>query len=424
MKNELEETIADLVPSLANLFAEIAAQTADRNGITRDAYGPIETAAGDLLIDFSRRHDLVADYDPVGNVNVTAPGKPADDVVIIASHIDSVPLGGNYDGLAGVIAGIATLAALHSVGAPSRHAVRVVGFRGEESPWFGSAYLGSKLFTGQITLAEAKAMRRFDTGKTLVEHLHDIGVPESRIGGDPLVPFDRIRAYLELHIEQGPLLQDLDKPVGIATAVRGNIRYPFARCIGQYAHSAAVPRRLRSDAVMATSKLIAYADDRWRKESEAHDDLVFTCGIFQTDGAEHSMTKVPGEVRFSLNIGSIDDGAMDRMHMALISRAEELAREHNVRFDLGPRVGTGAIGLDDGVAAVLRRGSQAVGLDGYAMPTVGHDAAMFARRGVPAGIILIRNANGSHNPDEHMEIADFALGLQVLAQSAHDLASR
>ena len=117
---------------------------------------------------------------------------------------------------------------------------------------------------------------------------------------------DRVRAYLELHIEQGPVLVDLDNPVAIATAIRGNIRYPFAKCYGSYAHSAAVPRRLRADAMIATAKLIAFADELWQKELEAgHDDLVFTCGICHTDAVEHSMTKVPGETSFSLNIGSM-----------------------------------------------------------------------------------------------------------------------
>jgi N-carbamoyl-L-amino-acid hydrolase len=425
MNEELLKAVDRLLPSLADLFAQIGKRTSDGVGISRDAYGEVETAAGDMVIEFARAQGLQAKYDRVGNVNVTAPGCfDASPEMLIGSHIDSVPRGGNYDGLAGVIAGIGTLSALEKCALAPRKALRVLGFRGEESPWFGPAYLGSKLFLGQLSRSEAESLRRFDTGKTLVEHLRQIGVPASDIGDRPIVSLERVRAYLELHIEQGPLLEDLARPVGIATAIRGNIRHPFAKCIGRYAHSAGVPRHLRSDALMATVKLIAYADEHWRLQIEAgHDDLVFTCGIFQTDAAHHSMTKVPGEIAFSLNIGSISDDVMEEMNRALTAKAEALAREHNVRFDFGKRVGTGALELDSDIAGIIGQTAQDIGVKSHAMPTVGHDAAMFKRLGIPAGIILVRNANGSHNPDEHMEMDDFGLSLKLLASSVLAIAA-
>jgi beta-ureidopropionase / N-carbamoyl-L-amino-acid hydrolase len=425
MHNELVEAVDRLMPLLADLFAQIGERTSDGVGISRDAYGDVETAASEMVIDFARAQGLEAKYDRVGNVNVTAPGCFDDSPeLLIGSHIDSVPRGGNYDGLAGVIAGIGTLSVLQELGLAPRKTLRVLGFRGEESPWFGTAYLGSKLFTGQLSRSEAESLRRFDSRKTLLEHLAHVGVLASDIGDRPIVPLDRVRVYLELHIEQGPLLEELGRPAGIATAIRGNIRHPFAKCFGRYAHSAGVPRHLRCDALMATVKLIAGADEHWRKEIEAgHDDLVFTCGIFQTDSAHQSMTKVPGEITFSLNIGSISDSVMEAMHRFLVSKAEALAREHNVRFDFGKRVGTGALALDSEIAGIVGRTAQNIAVETHAMPTVGHDAAMFARLGIPAAIILVRNANGSHNPDEHMEMDDFGLSLKLLASSVVEIAT-
>jgi beta-ureidopropionase / N-carbamoyl-L-amino-acid hydrolase len=426
MSDALVKTIDGLTASLSDLFARIAERTGDENGISRGSYGEAETAAAEILMDYARRQGLDVGYDRVGNVTVTAQGQfETDPEILIGSHIDSVPRGGNYDGLAGVIAGIGTLVALEACGLGTQRGVRVIGFRGEESPWFGTAYLGSKLFTGQLTLAEAEAMHRFDTGRTLAQHLTEIGVERSQIDGRPAVSLDRVRAYLELHIEQGPELVDLGRPIAIATAIRGNIRYPFAKCIGRYAHSAAVPRRLRADAMMATAKLIAFADEQWRREIEAgHEDLVFTCGICQTNSAEHSMTKVPGETNFTLNIGSISDAVMDRVHQSLLDKAQALAEEHHVRFELGERVGTGAVALDPEVIGEIAGSCQSIETDPHTMATVGHDAAIFARMGIPAGIILIRNDKGSHNREEQMDMDDFSVGLKVLASSVNGIVTR
>ena len=407
-----------LEPKLTALFAKIGEASQDSVGITRDAYGERETAAAEKLLSFARAAGLEANYDRVGNLHVTAAGrfdeKPE---ILIASHLDSVPHGGNYDGLAGVIGGIGVLMVLP----PEIGAVRVIGFRGEESPWFGTAYLGSKLMLGELGRKDASVLRRFDTGMTLAEHLAALGFDQPR-AKTPIIPLDRVKAYLELHIEQGPLLEDRKRPVGIATAIRGNIRYPFAKCIGRYAHSAAVPRDLRSDAVMATAKLVTHADECWRALIEAgHDDLVFTCGIFQTDAAEHAMTKVAGEVSFSINIGAVDDSVMEDMRNKIMTRADELTREHHVRFDFGKRVGTPAIALDSSVVACVEQASEEVGINPVLMPTVGHDATMFARRGIPTSVLLIRNSNGSHNPAEHMEMADFIAGTKVLAGAVRAL---
>ena len=418
---DLHAAIDRLSDDAAALFAQVRDATKDDVGVTRDAFGAKETAAGEILIGFCQRHGLAAGFDAVGNLAVALPGtrdRGAD--VLVASHLDSVPRGGNFDGLAGVIAGVLVLVALRQTGAPTDRNIRALGFRCEDSPWFGTAYLGSKLAAGALTLTDLEALRRFDTGRTLADHLRALGVRvASPPIGVPQIAPARIRAYLELHIEQGPLLESTDTPLGIATALRGNIRYPFAKCLGRYAHSAAVPRHLRSDAAIATAKLIAHADERWRALIEAgHDDLVFTCGILRTDPAEHAMTKVPGEVTFSLNIGATTDAAMAALHDAIVLRADEIAAEHGVRFAFGTRVGTPATRLNPAIQAAAAEAARALGIPARAMPTVGHDAATFARLGVPAGVLLVRNSNGSHNPAEDMALADFMLGVQVLAQTA------
>jgi N-carbamoyl-L-amino-acid hydrolase len=418
--SDVHAAIDNLSDAAAALFEQVRAATADIVGVTRDAFGAKETAAGEILIEFCRKQNLAAGFDAVGNLAVTLdPNRRASEIVL-ASHLDSVPRGGNFDGLAGVIAGVLVLAALKATGARTARDIRTFGFRCEESPWFGTAYLGSKLAAGALSRADLDQLRRFDTGRTLADHLTALGVSlASPPIGVPQVEPARIAGYLELHIEQGPLLLSTDTPLGIATALRGNIRYPYAKCLGDYAHSAAVPRHLRRDAAIATAKLIAHADERWRALIEAgNDDLVFTCGILHTDAAEHAMTKVPGEVTLSLNIGATTDAAMEALHGDILRRAAELAAEHNVRFDLGARVGTPATKLDAKIQSTAAEAARALGIAARAMPTVGHDAATFARLGVPAAVLLVRNENGSHNPAEAMAMADFMVGVHVLAETA------
>jgi len=426
MNETILSSIEALRPALSTLFADIAQASRDGAGITRDAFGPRETHAAKLIAAFADSAGLHSGYDAGGNLHVAAAGR-LDEApeIIIASHLDSVPVGGNYDGLAGVIAGVAVLLAFKREDISLRRHVRVVGFRGEESPWFGTAYLGSKLLLGELTHNDLNALRRFDTGKTLADHIADLGIvlPKGKL--EPTLSLTRLMAYLELHIEQGPILQNLGRPLGVAVAVRGNIRYPFAKCIGHYAHSAAVPRQFRRDALITSAKLVAFADDRWRALIEAgHDDLVFTCGIFHTDLSKHAMTKVPGEVTFSLNIGATKDEVMEDMRQSIMTRAEELARAHDVKFAFGQRVGTPAVNLDADLLAEVEHAGGEIGIAPLPMPTVGHDAVMFQRRGIPSSVLLIRNTNGSHNPEEHMEMADFEVGVKVLASTVYNLCQR
>jgi beta-ureidopropionase / N-carbamoyl-L-amino-acid hydrolase len=418
--SDIHSAIDSLSDDAAALFDQVRAATADIAGVTRHAFGAKETAAGEILIEFCRRHGLAASFDAVANLAVTLDAPQSEREVVLASHLDSVPRGGNFDGLAGVLAGVLVLAALKASGARGTHGIRTYGFRCEESPWFGTAYLGSKLCAGVLARADLDKLIRFDTGRTLADHLTALGVSlASPPIGVPQIAPERIAAYLELHIEQGPLLIATDTPLGIATALRGNIRYPYAKCLGHYAHSAAVPRHLRRDAAIATAKLLAHADERWKSLIEAgNDDLVFTCGILHTDAAEHAMTKVPGEVTFSLNIGATTDAAMEALHGDILRRAVALEVEHNVHFELGARVGTPATKLDANIQNVAAESARTLGIGARAMPTVGHDAATFARLGVPAYVLLVRNTNGSHNPAEAMAISDFVMGVHVLAETA------
>jgi beta-ureidopropionase / N-carbamoyl-L-amino-acid hydrolase len=418
---KLAGAIRELKDASAGLFRSIADASRDKvEGITRAAYGPEETATGEILADFARSEGLQASWDGVGNIHMTRPGNgKSNKEIVIGSHIDTVPRGGNFDGLAGVVAGAILLAALQRAAIATDHGIRVIGFRGEESPWLGQAYVGSKLLMGALSRDELHNLKHSSYGKSLWQLLEDLKLdPEESLNRKQIQPAN-IHAYLELHIEQAPLLVSLNRPVAVARAVRGNIRHPKVTVTGEYGHSGAMPRHLRKDTVMATAKLLASIDGEWKRLIDAgNDDLVYTTGVIQTNADTHTMTKVPGELTWSFNVGATNDGVMQELYDFAIRKADELAREHSVTFDFGVRTGSSASPLDPRIMNAAIRAGEDLSIEMEIMPTVGHDAAIFEKNGVPCGVILIRNENGSHNADEAMEIEDFILGVQVLGATA------
>jgi N-carbamoyl-L-amino-acid hydrolase len=383
-------------------------------GITRPTYGEAEELAAQAVTAFARERGLAVDADAFGNLRITRRDDAEGTAVASGSHLDSVPNGGNFDGLAGAVAAVAVLAAAEAAGLRLRRPLLALAMRGEESPWFGPAYIGSRLMLGHSTLDEIGGLRRADSGRTLREHLQALGYP-----GAPGAVLDAaaLACFLELHIEQGPVLEDSGTPIGIASAIRGNVRFPAARCRGAYGHSAALPRAHRKDAVLAVADL-ALALDRYWAEVEAEDEsFVATMGKFFTDPAQHAMTKVAGEVGFSLNVGSIDAGQLARARAFMMEQITRIEAERSVAFNLGAETGTAPVALDPALVAMSEESAAAWGIASRRIATVGHDAAMFALKGVPTGVLLMRNQNGSHNPGETMSREDFSMGVYVLAST-------
>ncbi|MBY0318454.1 MAG: hydantoinase/carbamoylase family amidase [Reyranella sp.] len=408
------------------LLGQIGQETADSPGITRAAWSGNEEKAAELARAFGRRHGLQVLNDAFGNIQFLLPGvDPATPCITTGSHLDSVPHGGNYDGLAGVAAGLAVLAAANADSRSCALPFRVVAMRCEESPWFGTAYLGSRLMLGLSTLDEIGDLVRSDSRKSLRHHLQALGYPRTDGATAPLLNSGLVTSFLELHIEQGPLLEADGIPVGIATAVRGNVRFPEARCAGAYGHSAALPRRFRQDAVLAVAELALGLDRHWQDRiAQGDEDFVFTVGKFSTDAAQHAMTKVAGEVRFSLNFGAAVKSSLDAARTLLFDLVKGIERDRGVTFELGGEVGTAPTEMDATLMAHIEEAAGALGIATRRMPTVGHDAAMFVRAGIPSAVILVRNANGSHNSEEALDREDFARGVHVLGRAMHRASAR
>lgn len=390
------------------LFEQLAACSQRPRGITRDTYGAGENAAHDVFRAAATSLGLAIRQDAALNTYATWAGSDRSlPPLVVGSHLDSVPHGGNFDGAAGVIAGLVAVSALAKLGLKPRRDVTVMGIRAEESVWFQVSYIGSRSALGTLPAGAIEASR-IDTGRTLAEHLSECGGdPEAiRAGRHELDP-SKVHAFVEVHIEQAPSLIELGCPIAICTGIPGNFRYPEARILGRYDH-VGTPRRFRRDAATAGADFAVALDRLWQEHEAAGIPMAATLGRFHTDAAAHGMTSVAGEFRFSLDVRAYDVAVLTRLEERLLEIIREIEAHRSVRFEFGPRA-SAAVGIMS--PSIRTEMEQAAGMLDIHAAAIGspasHDAAAFAAAGVPTAMIFVRNANGSHNPDEAMEIADF-----------------
>ncbi len=405
-----------------SLFRDLRTATRGGRGVTRESYGDGENEAIALVRKAAHRHGLETGIDGAANLVISLPGR-ADERPYIAcgSHLDSVPEGGNYDGAAGVVAGLLAMIRMHAEGAPPVRNVKTIALRGEESAWYGKAYAGSSALFGKLAPEDLAAPRREGDG-TLGEAMARVGARMDLIeAGTPMIDPRDIAGYIELHIEQGPVLVAADRPTAVVTGIRGNIRHRRIACTGEAGHSGAVPREQRRDAVFAAARLIATLDDHWRDRVAAGEDLVVTAGVIETDARAHSMSRIPGEVFFSFEARSQSQETLESFYALLRAECDRLAADRGVAFAFDRRIDSTPARMDRAWIDTLVAHSDTLGLPTETVASgAGHDAVLFAAAGIPAAMIFIRNRNGSHNPREAMDIEDFMKGCDLLHRSLMD----
>jgi beta-ureidopropionase / N-carbamoyl-L-amino-acid hydrolase len=396
----------------ASLFDTLDRATRRGVGISRDSYGDGEQAAHDILRTAAVDAGLDVKVDAIGNLYMTLEGRERHAPrIIVGSHLDSSPQSGNFDGAAGVVAGVCALAAFKQGGIRPDCDISVMAIRAEESSWFNVSYLGSGGAFGLLDPA-CLGVTRSDNGRSLEATLRERGFdPEVIRRRQALLNPADIRAYLELHIEQGPTLVARGLPAAVVTGIRGCKRFRNARCIGEYAHSGAVNRAHRHDAVAATVALLHHLQMLWLRYESKGADLTLTCGELYTDPAYHAPSKIAGETRFVIDIRSISQQVMDEVAEEARRAAQRIGAESRVSFELGEAADSPPAVMD----ARLRTALRAQLRDPFEMPSgAGHDAAIFAKVGIPTGMIFVRNEHGSHNPEEAMSLEDFGVAAAAL----------
>ncbi|MFS2162399.1 hydantoinase/carbamoylase family amidase [Variovorax sp. Varisp62] len=409
-------SLLELQPMAEKLFSDVRELTFDGVGVTRQSYGRGESDTADYLRAFAASEGLEVKPDRAANLVFGLPGTASVSAVTwTGSHIDSVPQGGNFDGYAGVVAGLLCLVAQKASGRSYDRPLEVVAFRGEESAWFGKAYMGSGALLGKISESDLSLKQR-TTGESMETCMRRCGADVDAIRTQQLLLDKvRIKAYIELHIEQGPVMVARKLPLAVVSGIRGNVRHNRVVCHGDAQHSGVVPRWLRHDAMFAVADLIMRIDEHWRVLLERGTDLVVTTGIVSTDPVEHSISRIPGQVSFSLEARSKSTDTLEAFYQLMRAECAAIERERGVRFEFDGRMLSEPATMDGEICGVLANACTAQDAAFEVIPSgAGHDASLFANAGIPSGMLFVRNQNGSHNPHEAMEIDDFMLGVRAM----------
>lgn len=398
------------------IFDDIREMSRDVQGVTRQAFSAKETEVLEYLTAIGRTLDLEIKPDRAGNVWMTLPGKDrALPAFVAGSHVDSVPQGGNYDGLAGVTAALTVAWWMRQTGYQPVRDFTVLMMRGEESSFFGKAYMGSLGMLGKLSEKDL-ALKIRDGSCTLAQAMQSCGIDTGAVsGGKALIDTDKIAAFVELHIEQGPTL-DVQKEAraGIVTGIRGNIRHKAVKILGEAAHSGATDKPYRHDALMAFTDWMQRIDRAWDRWLVNGEDLVFTVGVLKM-ASSAAISVIPGEVTFSVDIRSLSADTVRRFHDLMQKYGEEVAAERGVKIEYDPALLTAPSGVDSQLSDRLESSAKAEGIPCIRLASgAGHDSAVLGNNGIPVAMIFVANQLGSHNPHEAMKMEDFMQGTDIL----------
>ena len=415
-KGDTFESFKELGSFVTDLFTAIAQLSADTEGVSRPAFSAKESEVLGYLETVALEYGLSVSQDGGKNYLFSlTEDEAAQQYVLVGSHIDSVPHGGNYDGLAGVLAGLLCLIRAKQDGKRFARPVKVIALRGEESHWFGPCYIGSKCLTGQLSNAELFSRHKED-GRTLEEHLAVLGIDTDAIRkGKPLMDVSDLLEYIELHIEQGPMLVEKRIPAAVVSGIRGNLRHKNIVCKGEAGHSGAVPRVYRHDPVMAFADLLSRLDESWLTIIQKGGDLVLTSGVVATNPETHSLSRIPDQVGFSLDCRSQSTAVLHEMRELIGQEMAQIEADRKVTFLVDEEISTAPAKMSETLTTELKNAMGRIGLEPFVMSSGGgHDAAVFSNAGIPAGMVFVRNQNGSHNPHEAMDIDDFLVGSSII----------
>lgn len=401
LKIDAERTLADL--------RELAHFGGVGSGVHRRALEREDVAARQWLCARMRAAGLEAQIDGIGNVVGRTPGSRRH--ILIGSHTDSVPKGGWLDGALGVIFGLEVARAVVEAGATGDLGIEVVSFSDEEGRFAG--LLGSSVFCGRRTLENALSLRA-DDGTRL-----DVALAQAGYAGHPVAALDCDRhvAYLEPHIEQGPVLEQAGRQIGIVTEIVGVERCNLA-FTGQADHAGTTPMSLRRDAAAALFEFaVAFAQ---YCRTEGSSSTVWNLGLAQFDPGAYNVVARRAEISIEYRDGSAQ--VLARIRDAIPGLAARVAATHRVEWNVEPGVRTSPARMDAGLMTRIESAAAATGAPCLRMPSgAGHDAMLFADR-IPTGMLFVPSIGGrSHDISEDTHEADIRLGLQVFAAVIGDI---
>jgi beta-ureidopropionase / N-carbamoyl-L-amino-acid hydrolase len=385
------------------------------NGVNRAALSKEDIAARKVLIGWARERRFETGVDAIGNLFVRRPGQDAAAAPVLAgSHMDSQPRGGRFDGIYGVLAALEALEAMDEAGVKTRRPIELVAWTNEEGGRFPPCTMGSAVHTGAHKLEEFLDVKD-NEGVLLRDALAQTLAATPGLTQRPIKA--PAAAYIEAHIEQGPLLENAGKTIGIVTGIQG-LRWFNVEVSGKTDHAGTTPLALRQDALRDAVNIIGALHELTR---DATDTVRFTVGRMVV--TPNSPNSVASHVLFSVDVRHPDRTTLDRLANAVEPVARKAAQQCAVKVT--PTLHDGPCVFDPGVVGAIERAADELKLPSMRLASGASHDAMYMARVCPTGMIFVPCEKGvSHNEAENAKPADLAAGARVLTAALLELAER
>jgi allantoate deiminase len=378
-----------------------------RGGVSRFAWTPELARANEWLSERLAELGLEVELDPAGNVlGRWQAGEGT--AVLLGSHLDTVPNGGRYDGALGVLAALDVVRRLKAEGVEPRRPLWVASFNDEEGGRFQTGMLGSRSFCGDCDLEDWAR-------RGIPEAMAAAGFDFARLGDARRA--DEVGAYLELHIEQGPVLERAGIDLGVVTAITGMIGFR-ARFLGEANHAGTTPMELRRDALAGAARAVLALRDEARSRS----DMTANVGVISAEPGGFNV--VPGAAELTIDVRSPTADGFARLASFVRETLERIAGEEQLGLELRETHRKEPIALDPSLQDALEEAAREEGASTMRLPSgAGHDAMVLAHH-VPAAMLFVPSRGGlSHTPEEFSEPRHCELGARVLARTVRGLVS-
>ena len=399
---------------------ELAAITEPEHPYTRRSFSPLHLQGRDWIRRQFEEAGLEPSLDAAANLSGRRDGTEAGLApIVIGSHSDTVPGGGRFDGIAGILSGLEVARALRDNAVQLRHPLEIVDFLAEEPSEFAMSCIGSRGMVGNLTAAHLRLPG--PDGETLGAAIGRMGGDAKALSGPLRQPGD-IGAYVEIHIEQGPVLEDRNIPAGIVTAIVGIARTTIT-VTGRADHAGNTPMDMRRDALLGASRLVLLVDEEAR--ALAADEVYFVATVGQLEVEPNASNVVPGRVALCVEYRSNSTPARGAFVAAMKRHGERIADEFDLDIDFELLSDADPAICADVVRECIRNACDASGHPALDMPSgAGHDAMQVARI-APMGMIFIPCREGrSHCPDEWVSPEDLTAGAAVLYETVLALDAR
>ena len=375
----------------------------DLGGVRRLALTDLDRQSRDLFRHWCEEAGCTVTHDAMGNMFARRPGRNDSlPPIVTGSHLDSQPTGGKFDGAYGVLAGLEVVRALNDAGLETEAPIEVAVWTNEEGSRFAPAMVGSGVHAGIFTVDEAHAIADTD-GKTMGEELERIGYKGEGCGGRDF------GAYFEAHIEQGPILEAAELPIGIVSGAQAQRWYEI-NVTGQESHAGPTPMAIRKDALVGASAIVLAVN---RIGHDFQPGACSTCGMIES--SPNSRNVIPGKVFLTVDLRHPDDDKLAEMDQAFRKAVAEITETYGLTADVEQIWSFAATHFDPDCVAAVRSAAEAAGLPHMDIVSgAGHDAVYMAQV-APTAMIFVPCEDGiSHNEIENAAPADISAGCQVL----------